>query len=437
MGVCNDALSAPGATMTDTKKQDDDALSTDALDGDWDMPEPASSTPAPAASGSTPKVNEKRPTSPAQRSQEPAKPQISGSTPLANRSTAQSGPKRASDWPVLKPRQSAEQTLLGIPAPRVPGQPAQTSPKRAKQTLLGIQPPSLPPEPAATSREPSPRPPSVAPRPSTPPRPSSAPLPASAPPPASATEPSTVSAPSPPEEQPALAVEPAPSPVRAPIAEPIVPDELQSQKAEPTLTAESHALDVAPAAPVVSAQAAPAIQTAAAAVSSAPTVDKTPSLDLDDADIFKPRFRRRGLLAALAIGLVLGAGGLLWALGSNRKESRPVEPMTPPVVAKPIESAPPVKPQQPATAPEVQAPPPAPTTKTVEIKVIPSKARIYQKGKLVGTGTMSIDLASGEKQTFDIGLTGYKSRRVTVDDTKPERTFRLTAEEEVQAETPE
>ena len=76
---------------------------------------------------------------------------------------------------------------------------------------------------------------------------------------------------------------------------------------------------------------------------------------------------------------------------------------------------------------------------TVVLKVNPPQAHFYYKGKSIGTTKITIELEPGEKRAFEVGLYGYKTRRVTVDASKPERTVGLVPkdpEPENQTETP-
>jgi hypothetical protein len=63
---------------------------------------------------------------------------------------------------------------------------------------------------------------------------------------------------------------------------------------------------------------------------------------------------------------------------------------------------------------------PAPATRTVVVKISPPGARLFRKGKPVGSSPVTLELAPGEKRAFEVGMPGWVTRRLVVDGTKPE-----------------
>jgi hypothetical protein len=59
-------------------------------------------------------------------------------------------------------------------------------------------------------------------------------------------------------------------------------------------------------------------------------------------------------------------------------------------------------------------------TRVVVVKISPPGARLFRKGKAVGTSPVTIELAPGEKRSFEVGMPGWVTRRLVVDGTKPE-----------------
>jgi hypothetical protein len=62
---------------------------------------------------------------------------------------------------------------------------------------------------------------------------------------------------------------------------------------------------------------------------------------------------------------------------------------------------------------------------TVTFKSLPAKARFYHFGKEVGTAPFSLEFKPGERHSYEVGLPGYITRKVTVDGSKPEITVGL------------
>jgi hypothetical protein len=63
---------------------------------------------------------------------------------------------------------------------------------------------------------------------------------------------------------------------------------------------------------------------------------------------------------------------------------------------------------------------PAEGTRTVIVKISPPAARLFHKGKPVGSSPVTIELAPGEKRSYEVGMPGWVTRRLVVDGTKPE-----------------
>jgi len=72
------------------------------------------------------------------------------------------------------------------------------------------------------------------------------------------------------------------------------------------------------------------------------------------------------------------------------------------------------------TAPPNAESPAAPGSRIVVVKISPPGARLFRKGKPIGTSPVTIELAPGEKRSFEVGMPGWVTRRLVVDGTKPE-----------------
>jgi len=308
---------------------------------------------------------------------------------------------------------SAKQTLIGIQAPNVPGQ---TWPKTAKAD-------------AAALAEETPKPPAQeAPTTSHEPVVTAAPIVSAAE--AAPAEPAVSAEPAP--VAPLVSAEAAAPPALS--TEPVAPaaPDLSAEAAPPAPSAEPAPAAVSPPAfsetppPAASESPVPEprIHTEIAVVRSAPASARPASFDADDAELFKPRFRRKAFFIPVVLALLLGAGGIVYASRSLFMPPRLEEPVaaTPPPEPKP---APTPEPPKPAATPEPE-PAPAPTTTTVVVKVNPPLAKFFYKGKAVGTGKMTLELEPGEKRAFEVGMPGYNTRRVIIDGSKPERTIGLT-----------
>jgi hypothetical protein len=66
------------------------------------------------------------------------------------------------------------------------------------------------------------------------------------------------------------------------------------------------------------------------------------------------------------------------------------------------------------------APPLAEGFTRVIVKISPAKARLFRKGKPVGSSPVIIDLAPGEKRAYEVGAPGWATRKLVVDGSKPE-----------------
>ncbi|MEO6600005.1 MAG: PEGA domain-containing protein, partial [Polyangiaceae bacterium] len=80
----------------------------------------------------------------------------------------------------------------------------------------------------------------------------------------------------------------------------------------------------------------------------------------------------------------------------------------------------------PVTEPAASAAPAASgESHTVNFKSTPPKARFYHFGKEVGTAPFSLEFKPGERHSYEVGLPGYITRKVTVDGSTPEITVGL------------
>jgi hypothetical protein len=73
-----------------------------------------------------------------------------------------------------------------------------------------------------------------------------------------------------------------------------------------------------------------------------------------------------------------------------------------------------------SSAPAPAASAPADGTRTVVVKTSPPTARLFRKGKPIGASPVTIELAPGEKRSYEVGAPGWVTRRLVVDGTKPE-----------------
>jgi hypothetical protein len=163
----------------------------------------------------------------------------------------------------------------------------------------------------------------------------------------------------------------------------------------------------------------------------------------------------RWLVLSLVIAGVIMAGRLYF---QNRAASTPAPAAAPPkTTAAPVPSAataanttPPQPPAASATAantepsaapdatasgaaPPASAEPPASAspegTRVVIVKLSPPGARLFYKGKPVGSSPVRVELAPGEKRrAFEVGMPGWVTRRLVVDGSKPEMFIGLKPE---------
>ncbi len=60
-------------------------------------------------------------------------------------------------------------------------------------------------------------------------------------------------------------------------------------------------------------------------------------------------------------------------------------------------------------------------SRVVIVKISPPGARLFYKGKPVGSSPVTVELAPGEKKrSFEVGMPGWVTRRLVVDGSKPE-----------------
>jgi hypothetical protein len=99
-----------------------------------------------------------------------------------------------------------------------------------------------------------------------------------------------------------------------------------------------------------------------------------------------------------------------------------------PAAAPPTEpSAAPAEPSAAASAAPEPSPPASaasekpPGTRIVVVKLSPPGARLFRKGKPVGSSPVTIELGPDEKKrSFEVGMPGYLTRKLVVDGSKPE-----------------
>jgi hypothetical protein len=79
--------------------------------------------------------------------------------------------------------------------------------------------------------------------------------------------------------------------------------------------------------------------------------------------------------------------------------------------ATPIEPSAPPMPQASAAAPAPAASGPV----AVTVRLSPKDARLYRKGKPVGSSGVVITLEPGERRSFEVGRRGYLTRKLVLD----------------------
>jgi hypothetical protein len=97
-----------------------------------------------------------------------------------------------------------------------------------------------------------------------------------------------------------------------------------------------------------------------------------------------------------------------------------------PLQAKPAEAAPAVA----ASAAGAAAPG---ELKRIRVDSDPPGARMFWRGKEVGTTPFTLELQPGEKHSYELGLTGYVTRKVVIDGTKSEISIGMKPEPGVPA----
>jgi hypothetical protein len=88
--------------------------------------------------------------------------------------------------------------------------------------------------------------------------------------------------------------------------------------------------------------------------------------------------------------------------------------------AAPADSAAKATPAIASAGPVPSASPPAEGTRVVVVKISPPQAKLWHKGKAVGSSPVTIELAPGEKRSYEVGMPGWVTRRLVVDGSKPE-----------------
>jgi hypothetical protein len=190
---------------------------------------------------------------------------------------------------------------------------------------------------------------------------------------------------------------------------------------------------------------APKYSTEPVARSTAPSTDDTG---------LRPSRATLGMLlvaALIAVGILgsrflLQKGDVPAPAAALRDEARPVTPPAEPArenttitspgapataTPSPATSAAAAPPSASATAASTAPAPPAsidgkPLPPLAEgmtrviVKLSPPKARLFRKGKPVGSSPVVIDLAPGERRAYEVGMPGWATRKLVVDGTKPE-----------------
>lgn len=400
---------------------------TDDIDSEWgadELPAPAKvpqAVAAPVAQPSSPPAASASPSYPPAPEPPPARP----SAPAPATAT----PLVAASNPLRK------QTLLGI-APVMP-QPRSEPPAAAK-------PASEPPRPSASSVPPRPSQPTATSTPLMTENPlrkqtllGMAPvIPPRSEPPAAEVKPSEPPAAAPPPE-PAKQVEPEPSIAAIEAAQPAAVDAVSSD--------------------------APITRDVKSSRPPAPRVE--PSVSIGDHDLPELKPRRSRWVYLLAAAAVLGGG--VFALrqmdrapqpldealarpiravddkvaaaapraeepDDTDSEPNPSEPTEPdPLKAKAPSEAPPATPSAAPTAPS--AAPVAQDAPTGELKTItvasdPPGARMFHRGKEVGTTPFTLEIPAGERRSYELGKPGFVTRKVVIDGSKSDISIGLKPE---------
>jgi ribonuclease E len=94
----------------------------------------------------------------------------------------------------------------------------------------------------------------------------------------------------------------------------------------------------------------------------------------------------------------------------------------------PVEAAAPSAAPAPSAEPAGSAAPPSGDVLRIQVNSDPPGARLFWKGKPVGTTPFVLELAAGEKHAYEMGMPGYNTRKVVVDGTKTEINIGLKPE---------
>lgn len=244
---------------------------------------------------------------------------------------------------------------------------------------------------------------------------------------------------------------PAPAPVKA------APAPLESE-------APSVVTPAAAAAPVVTTDAPTTLEVERPAPSEPVVKWPPPTRDsLDDEDLPQLKPKRAGWIAPLGVAAAIAIAAVVaLKLGRSSPAPEPTRPITAAQPAPPEIAPAPAKPKSDddsgdhgndnpstgdASAPDPRAPEPSPlaaaasaapsaseapsvatspeaaaSADKVRINVVsdPPGARLFWKGKSVGTTPFVLELAPGEKHAYEMGMPGYNTRKVVIDGTKTE-----------------
>jgi hypothetical protein len=123
--------------------------------------------------------------------------------------------------------------------------------------------------------------------------------------------------------------------------------------------------------------------------------------------------------------LLLAAVSGLWLAFQRGNRQPSAEESAPASSAVAAQPAPPPEPSsapvaEPSAAPgaEANAAPPAPAGSgkvAVTVRLSPKDARLYRKGRPVGSSGVVITLEPGERRSFEVGRRGYMTRKLVLD----------------------
>jgi hypothetical protein len=157
-----------------------------------------------------------------------------------------------------------------------------------------------------------------------------------------------------------------------------------------------------------------------------------------------------GIAATVALALGTAAGAMLRSkpqLAAVAEVAVNAAPVATPESKKPAESPqrerlpgelPASQAPRPGTEPVEPAPPAAAPAemKSVEVHVSPARAQIVAGAERLGEGTVTVQVAAGEKKVLAAILAGYRTRKIVIDGSKPVVKLELTADTPVEAPTP-